>query len=74
MNSQCVALAESPDRLSCRKLCNFVHKLEALTICPGHPDRHFVEKVATKGGNIFSPSGVLSAYLDRNTIFHRSVL
>ena len=37
VNSQCLALAESPDRLSCRELCNFVHKLEALIICPGHP-------------------------------------
>ena len=69
MSSQCLALAESPDRFSCRELCIFVHKLEALTVCPGHPDKHFVEMVATKGGNIFSPSGDLSAYLDRNGIF-----
>ena len=33
------------------------------------PYKHLVEMVATKGGNIFSLSGDLSAYLDRNRIF-----
>ena len=33
-------------------------------MCPGHPDKHFVKMVATKGGNILSPSGNMLAYLD----------
>ena len=69
VSSQCSALAESPDNFNCRELCNFLHKLDSLTICPGHPDKHFVKMVATKGGNILSPSGGVSAYLDTTGIF-----
>ena len=66
VSSQCPALAESPDKFNCRKLCNF---LGFLTICSGHPDKHFVKMVVTKGGNIFSPSGGVLAYLDTTGIF-----
>lgn len=60
----CSALAGSPDKVNCNELCDFLCKLDALTICPGHPDEHFVRMAATKGGNFFSPSGEKSAYLD----------
>ena len=68
-SSQCSALAGSPNKINCHELHIFLCKLDALTICPGHPDVHFVTMAATKGGNFFSPSGEKSAYLDRIGIF-----
>ena len=68
-SSQCSALAGSPNKINCHELHNFLCKLDALTICPGHPNVHFVTMAATKGGNFFSPSGEKSAYLDRTGIF-----
>ena len=47
----------------------FLFKLDALTLCPGHPDRHFIKMAAAKGGSFFSPSGEVTAYLDSNRTF-----
>ena len=38
-------------------------------MCPGHPDKHFVKMVATKGSDILSPSGNVLAYLDPTEVF-----
>ena len=52
-SSQCSALVGSPDKVNCNELCDFLCKLNRLTICPGHPDEHFVRMAATKGDNFF---------------------
>ena len=69
VTSQCSALAGSSDMIYSHELCNFLCKLDALTLCPGHPDVHFVRMAAAKGGSFFSPSGEITAYLDGNGIF-----
>ena len=40
--------------------------LDKLTVCPGHPDRHFVSMAKDRKGKFLSPSGDVTAYLDRN--------
>ena len=69
VTSQCSALAGLSDMIYSHELCNFLCKLDALTLCPGHPDVHFVRMAAAKGGSFFSPSGEITAYLDGNGIF-----
>ena len=69
VTSQCSALAGLSDMIYSHELCNFLCKLDALTLCPGHPDVHFIRMAAAKGGSFFSPSGEITAYLDGNGIF-----
>ena len=75
VTSQCTALAGLSDNIYSHELCNFLFKLDALTLCPGHPDAltlcpghpdaHFIKMAAAKGGSFFSPSGEVTAYLHR---------
>ena len=67
--TQCSALAGSPDKVKCNVLCDFLCKLDTLTVCPGHPDEHFVRMAATKGGKFFSPTGEKFPFLDRSGMF-----
>ena len=61
---QCPALAEHPERLTHRSLLHLLHKINSLKVCPGHPDKHFVQMAKAKGGVFMSqatdsPSAVL---------------
>ena len=41
-----------------------LEKLEMLHICPGHPDKQFVEMVKSRKGQLFNSSGQVGAYLE----------
>jgi len=61
---QCPALAEHPERLTSSSLLDLLHKIDALKVCPGHPDKQFVQMARAKDGvfmsqTAHSPSAVL---------------
>ena len=45
---QCPALAEHPERLTSSSLLDLLHKIDALKVCPGHPDKQFVQMARAK--------------------------
>ena len=56
-NSTCVPLASIPDKLEHDSLKLLLSKLDSSSVCPGNPDRNFVEMLVTKKGMIMSRSG-----------------
>ena len=44
--------------------------LDEMLVCPGHPEKHFLEMVATKKGQICGHSGDTVAFIDSYTLVH----
>ena len=59
-------LSEIPSHLHPNHLKALVSLLDRLKVCPGHPDKKFVEMVEAKKGKLYSPAGSLNPYLDKN--------
>ena len=57
--AKCPALSNIPEKLSSQSLQVLVTSLEKFNVCPGHPDKHFVEMGISKNGkyNIMSKDG-----------------
>ena len=39
-------------------------KLDALNVCSGHPEQHFIEMLNDRNGKLYNSSGGVAAYLD----------
>ena len=56
-NSICVPLFSIPDKVDHDSLKLLLSKLDSSNVCPGNPDRNFVEMLVTKKGKIMSGNG-----------------
>ena len=45
-------------------LQKLLEKLESFHVCPGHPDKQFVEMMKSKNGQLLNSSGEVAAYLE----------
>ena len=63
---QCLAIRDVPDIISVRNLLQLLFKLDQLTICPGHPDPHFLTMANSRKGTFTSIYGDVTAYVNRN--------
>ena len=54
---RCPALSNVPEKLSSQSLQMLVSLLERFNVCPGHPDKHFVEMGISKNGKFLSKDG-----------------
>ena len=57
-------LSTIPDKLDPEALNRLLSKLDTSTVCPGHPDKQFVEMVLSKKGKLPSRSGEVVASVD----------
>ena len=57
-------LSAIPVKFDCESLHNLLSKLDKSSVCPGHPDKHFLEMVLSKKGNMTSKSGEVIASVD----------
>lgn len=55
--AKCPALSNIPEKLSSQSLQVLVTSLEKFNVCPGHPDKHFVEMGIYKNGKFMSKDG-----------------
>lgn len=62
----CALVLKLTENSSVKEISSAISSLERLTVCPGHPDMHFVDMVTAKKGKLLSPSGDISAYIDSN--------
>ena len=53
-----------PPNINESNLQTLLEKLEMLNICPGHPDKQFVEMVKSRNGHLLNSSGQVAAYLE----------
>ena len=56
-STMCVPLSDVPNRLNSESLKVLVAKLDSCRVCPGHPDKNFVEMVMSKKGKLTSING-----------------
>ena len=56
-STKCVPLSDVPNRLNSESLKILVEKLDSCRVCPGHPDKNFVEMVMSKKGKLTSING-----------------
>ena len=54
---RCPALSNVPEKLFSQSLQMLVSLLERFNVCPGHPDKHFVEMGISKNGKFLSKDG-----------------
>lgn len=54
------------ENVNVTEITRAISSLETLSVCPGHPDPHFVDMVSSKKGKVISPSGNVAAYIDCN--------
>jgi len=64
--ANCPALTELPKNLGLSGVSKLLSLLGMLTVCPGHPDQHFVAMANGRKGKFTSTSGGVTAYLDKN--------
>ena len=64
--ASCPAISELPTHLGSSGLSQLLSLLGMLTVCPGHPDQHFVAMANGRKGKFTSTSGGITAYLDKN--------
>lgn len=57
-------LSNIPDKLDSEAINGLLLKLDTTTVCPGHPDKQFVEMVLSKRGKLPSKSGAVAATID----------
>ena len=62
--SSCRALKSIPSKLSKDSLYTLLHLVDQLHVCPGHPEKHFIEFVLSRKGVLKSHDGSISAILD----------
>ena len=64
---ECPALVGDPERLTITSLLRLLHKIDSFKVCPGHPDKQFVQMAKAKGGIFMSQTPQsASAVLDTN--------
>lgn len=57
-------LSTIPDKLDSETINGLLLKLDTTTVCPGHPDKQFVEMVLSKRDKLPSKSGAVAASID----------
>ena len=57
MKKKCFLLKYFPDKLTPAALNDLMAVLEKCSVCPGHPDKHFVEMAQSKKGELKSSDG-----------------
>ena len=57
MKNECSSLKNFPDKLTPAALNDLMAVLEKYSVCPGHPDKHFVEMAQCKKGKLKSSDG-----------------
>ena len=57
-------LSTIPDKLDSEAINGLLLKLDTTTVCPGHPDKQFVEMVLSKRGKLPSKSGAVATTID----------
>ena len=50
-------LSSFPKQLDLHSLTSLIATLDSCTVCPGHPDKHFVDMLTSRGGKISSHHG-----------------
>ena len=63
---QCSAIFHMRVIASVPDLSQLLVQLDQLSVCPGHPDPHFVAMANARKGKLTSSSGDTAAYIDRN--------
>ena len=49
---------------SSTQLTNLLYRIDALNVCPGYPDKHFVSMVQSKKGILLNSAADVAAYVD----------
>ena len=62
--SRCTALSQFPTHLQQGNLQVLLSTISQLHICAGHPDKHLLDFVSAKKGQLLSASGNVTAFLD----------
>lgn len=62
----CPAMCDLPEIIGICDLTHLLVQLDQLTVCPGHPDEHFVTMANARKGSFMSSSGEVAAYVDKN--------
>lgn len=67
---RCAALSSVPKILDVASLSHLLSCLEALPVCLGHPDMHFMEMVNAKKGQLRGHTGDVVAFTDSYAPVH----
>ena len=63
-STKCAPLSDVPHKLNNESLKVLVAKLDSCRVCPGHPDKKFVEMVISKKGKLTSINKEVVAVVD----------
>ena len=69
-SESCSALSSVPKCLDVTSLANLLCMLDKLPVCPGHPEKNFIDMVAEKKGQICGHSGSTVAFIDSYALVH----
>ncbi len=66
ISSDCSPLSAIPKHLTKKSTQELLTTLDTASVCAGHPDKHLLEFVKAKKGNVLSKSGKVMATIDAN--------
>jgi len=64
INKESSPLSNIPEIIDEDHVAMLLTKLDALNVCSGHPEQHFIEMLQDKNGKLYNSSGGVSAFLD----------
>ena len=68
VSTTCSLLSHIPSRITTDSLKSLMTLLNSCSICPGHPDKHFIDLLESKRGKLLSKNGSEMATIDPHDV------
>ena len=65
LNSTICSILSIPKQFNQQALTSLLLEIENMHVCPGHPDKQYVNMVKDRNGSLLNSSGEIAAYIDK---------